>query len=250
MAILVGVDNILKEGEKRRQDRERSNIPTLYLRDGDRARIRFITDANSAARAYYHRVLRTYPSGKSFNEEIYCSQRDAEGVCDLCERNERAKIKIHFWLYVYSVLHSQQNKRLQIDETAQVWKKTKGGGYLEEVNHVVLWRSGVGKSDYILKSLANYNTKYGTLLDREYEISRLGGGLEDTVYNIVSEAPSKYPENLKAIVLPSLGDVIRGEVLTLVPEVAEKDKKQEVIQKKIEEEKMENIEVEEEEELF
>jgi len=221
MTILVGLDSIMKDGEKPRTDRiQRNKIPSFKLRDGDKARFRFITDADNIIRAYFHRIPIVFPSGKMWNEDVFCKRE--EGIeCEFCKRvdeqERKAGLKLCSWVYAYEIQHKFQNPRLQKEEDAEVWKKNKSGMYVENINKAMFWLSGVGKDKVLLKMLANLNAKYGTLLDREYEITRSGFD-KGTTYTIIPESPSAIPENIKHLNLPDLLKVVKGEILSLNPD--------------------------------
>ncbi len=218
-SLKVGLDEILKDNAAYAASKGKRNfIPTLRLADGDRARIRFITDASDVVRSFVHSIKKTSQSGKEYTETLYCPKLSEQESCDLCKAGDiNISRRMHMWLYVYEILHKFQNPAIKTNAEAEVWKKNQKGLYVEEVNKAVWWSTGEGKGQYILKALANYNTKYDTLLDREYEISRSGSGMQDTTYSITPESVSEYPDNIKAIKLPNLQEIVRGNIVSLVP---------------------------------
>ncbi len=151
---------------KERQAQFSSNF--LFIRDdGERARIRFLTGLEDFLQGMFHKP---YIDGKGY-DPVVCVETDddpptIEGmgdVCSLCElerktdTKHRPGYKYFAWVFVYTILHRNQNPYLEKDANAAKWKPVQLGKgeaaitfYKQEVNKVKLLLFGQPMFDQLL----------------------------------------------------------------------------------------------------
>lgn len=190
---------------KERQAQFSSNF--LFIRDdGERARIRFLTDIEDFLQGMFHRP---YIDGKMY-DPVVCVETDddpptIEGmgdVCSLCElerktdKQHRPGYKYFAWVFVYSILHRNQNPRLEKDSSAPKWKPVNVGKgeaavtfYKQEVNKVKLLLFGQPMFDQLLALNAGEEDEDEdfNLLARDFSLVRNGARKDNkTTYTFVA----------------------------------------------------------------
>jgi hypothetical protein len=118
------------------------------------------------------------------------------------------------WVYVYYILHPQQNPRLAETPSAQRWEPTKVGMrtmFRQDVGQVRLLLGG----KRLLDALINLHEELGGLLETDLMFIRNGArNSTDTTYSFVPTKSAEMPdEKVLAAVerLPDLEDmVLRG----------------------------------------
>lgn len=192
---ITGLD-ALKQAQER--EAKKSNYSMfLFLRDGDVARVRFMTNGAEIQTQQYHTVPtgRQSKSGKALIEDVYCGWEDGQD-CRYCgnvsQETQRSR-KMNMFVWVYEVEHADGN--------------------VDAIHAPRVWRIGGGKAGYITNFLTTYVKKYGSLTDRDYEIRRTGAGMVDTTYNILPEDKGPVSDEQKAAVskLPDLEALSKGE---------------------------------------
>jgi hypothetical protein len=178
---------------KEERSRAATAQQTLRLGDGDSAIIRFLTDGSDFVTGFFHSIREgvTRNNKPRFNL-VYCNweNEDCEWCANLDDAPRRRLMHAYVWVYVV----------------------TKADGTEEEVNAPKLLATGPGKGSYITNYFMTFVRKYGTLTDRDYEWSRKGQKMEDTVYSLTPEDKGDAPRVVtKALAtLPPLEDVVLG----------------------------------------
>ncbi len=210
MGLIKGVDAIKKaqkEVEKKMQGTSGTNF---YLKsDGDSALIRFLIDGDELIAGQFHRASKTSSrTGTTYWEEILCT---GENDCPYCNSNDPNEIATSFrfvaWIYVYEKRHDEQ-----LDDA---WEATEVNGdmkFIEKIDKPMILRHGYNLSIVI----TGIYTKYGSLIDRDFEIARIGEGLQ-TRYSILPEEKvpmSKEVEKVRKSIgkeLDSLEDLVMAK---------------------------------------
>jgi hypothetical protein len=198
MGLAKGIEAVRKaqkEVEKRKASGGGSD--NFYLKyDKDSALIRFLNDGNDMVAGQFHRIKKMSSRGKQYWDSVYCIGEDE---CDYCNGNDPDQMAKSFgfaiWVWVYEKYHEEQ-----LDED---WEARKMAGelrYVEPINKPMLLRHGYNMSIIV----TGLYTKYGSLVDRDYEITRLGTGL-DTKYSILPEDKSKRKSEVKKA-MDSIGE--------------------------------------------
>ena len=178
-------------------------IKSLRLKDGERAKIRFLTEGDEVVRALYHSV--PIPE-KTYRKEVFCRSMLGED-CELCVQQNKKNLKWHAWVYVYHILKTSipEGDNIDLDkiEIVKVGEKTY---YKQSVNDVRVLRMGPGKGKYLTNKLMTLYQTYGSLMDRDYTWIRSGAKMENTNYELLPEAPSDF-EYTEAEIPYALEDV-------------------------------------------
>lgn len=211
---------------KRAKERQsKFSSPFLFLREnGERARIRFLTDVEEFYQGMFHRP---YIDGKMY-DPVLCPEQDdnppaVEGMgeeCDLCGPDRsNPSYKYFAWVYVYHILHPNQNPRLEKDSNAPKWKAVKvgkGAGaatfYKQEVNKVKMLLFGQTIFDDLVVLSAgddeDEDSEATGLLTRDYSFVRNGARKDPkTTYTFV---PARKETDISAAVkeaIDKLGDL-------------------------------------------
>lgn len=136
----------------------------LRVKDGDRIKVRFLTEMGEWERAFYHYL-------DSF---LWCSRRPD---CRGCEAEDRPK---RIWL-------------------ANVLNRDTGKVAILQVPFS------------ISEQIQMKDAKYDTIMDRDYEVSRVGAGLTDTKYSLDWDSPRPFKAerynliDIAAAILAELG---------------------------------------------
>jgi hypothetical protein len=114
-------------------------------------------------------------------------------------------------------LHRTQNKKLETDPNAERWTVQKIGNrtfYRQDLNKVMLFRTGPGAKGYIKNAIIQFAREYDTLCDRDYKWLRTGAGRDDTKYSLIPKDPSDITDAVKeaSTSLPDLIDVVVGNI--------------------------------------
>ena len=189
MGLVKGVDAIKKAQKEVEKKMKGAGGDNFYLKsDGDSALVRFMIDGDELIAGQFHRVVKVSKNGNKYWDEMFCTGDDS---CPYCDSDDPDEIKTSFrfiaWVWVYEKRHDEQ-----LDEE---WEAKEIGGelkYIEKINKPMLFRHGYNLSIIIT---ALY-TKYGTLVDRDFEISRSGSGL-NTRYSVLPEEKSKVSAEVK-----------------------------------------------------
>lgn len=211
----------LKSLEQERQ-KKGAQVSSSELRlkgDAKIAHIRFLTDVDELEWAYFHPVLTQTRLGKKFTKEIYCMLQDDKD-CIYCAQvgldAAKVKKKIFFWVYCYGIYHLNPDAEGKWEEVEYLGEKY----YIESIKAIKLLKTGPGGEGNIEMKFVNWNKRYKTLCDRDYDWSREGSTMQDTSYDLVprEEGKKEMPEEmkkLKASLMP-LKKVIEQTKPTLV----------------------------------
>ena len=227
---------------KRAKERQAQfSSPFLFIREnGERARIRFLTDTEQFFQGMFHRPY----DGKKVDDPVVCVETDdkppvIEGmgeVCSFCEMERKTDkkqspgYKYFAWVYVYHILHTSQNPRLEKDATAPVWKSVKLGRgdaaavfYKQEVNKVKMMLFGQPLFDDLMALIAeadedaDEDADASGLLRRDFSFVRNGARKDPkTTYTFVpankesdlSEAVSKAIDGLGSLTEAALAGTV------------------------------------------
>lgn len=221
MPVITGLQALRQQMEEAQKAREqmKTSDRELKLKGGEIAHIRIVTEAPDIKTGMYHSTPAVSKNGKSYRNDVYCKSPNEE--CELCN-NEAADIKktrskMFMWVYLYYVLHSEK----RVDS----WVKIERAGmtfYKEDVNDFKYIKTGEGWGGYIVSKFLAYYQKYNTLCDRDFEWMRQGSEVNNTVYDLMPEDPSKMDDKIKAGIasLQSLDSIVKG----VAPEVKTGDK--------------------------
>lgn len=168
--------------------------------DAKIARIRFISDAEDVQSFWVHEIPKQSRLGKRFNASVYCPQMNAGEACKYCDAEDFPKRKLYFYVYCFDILHVHR-------DADKKWEKIE---YLEEsyysepVNAPLLLITGVGKGGQTEDKFLNWNKRFKTLCDRNYDWTREGLGFE-VHYDLVPESdkssePKEVAEAKKGLV--------------------------------------------------
>lgn len=223
-----GVLKGLAAARQRQEERSFSGttwVPELYLRDGDRAFVRFLSRADDSddrfGTARVHSVKKQSKKGKIYSQDVFCTRED-EGRCTLCDSEDqetkRTSDRLAVWVWIYKIWHTHQNPKLGEDDE-EAWKqiRTKSGAtfFEESIEAVQLFKKGYGNKGYIFDYFLTHFDRYGTMNDRTYEISRKGSSFNDTSYSIVpSPNESEIEDHVAtaAAKLPSIELIFKNQV--------------------------------------
>lgn len=236
MAIKYGVKSM--QASQERADEEFLSgtfIPYLRLKDdGDRARFWFVTEADEKAveegraphrllNGYFHDIPKVSKRGVRFFKTILCSLDD-EGVgqCDLCEQELARGLKFMVWVYVGGIYHKFQNTGEAKWPQRKLDRLTM---YEEKYNKYMVWQAGY----YMSQRLFDRVGRFGTLLDRPYELIRHGArNTRQVQYDLEYGEPkaiaAKIMEGAKE--LPSLEDIATGRIETMDGEESQRPSRQ------------------------
>lgn len=159
---------------------------TPRAEDAKIARIRFLTDVKDAESVWVHNVAKLSRTGKRFTEEVYCMRQEG-AECEFCH-NESSKApvkkKIMFWVYVYDILHLNNNT----DQTWQSIMYMEKKYFVEPIHDTRLLTFGPGFNNYLETKVMSWKSRFGNITDRNYEWVREGYGMKDTSYDLVPDA--------------------------------------------------------------
>ena len=201
-----GWKEMVKDKERRPQSQSIST--ELRVKDGDIAKVRFITDRSDIFWGYFHSVPKFTRTGERYSESVYCLAEDGldcpydgiEGDMSITRR------KIYFWIYVYYVLHKQQKKNGTNWESVEFEEEQM---FKETVEAPRILGTGPGMNGYIEDRFDTWFKKYKTFLDRDYLWRRKGSGMKDTLYDLVPEDKSDFDMALVKVELPDLESIIK-----------------------------------------
>ncbi len=184
---------------KTAQERRSSSSNFLFLsQDGEKAKLRFLTDMDDFVSGVFHRQM----MGKKLSDPTPCVEwmiregfhaGDPTDTCKLCDAKVPSRNQFWAYAYVYYVLHPFQNPRLEQDPDATKWVPMKVAAGAKP-----LFKQDVGKlrivlyGEQVFDSLLALFEEYTTLLDRDYTLVRNGAkGDSNTSYTFIaaSEAP-------------------------------------------------------------
>lgn len=184
-------------------------------------KIRFLTDVNEFEWAYFHSVPTATRTGKRFRRMVYCLQQDGQD-CQFCGSNDeeirKASKRLFFWVWNYEYYHKEQ-------DADKKWKKVEYLGdiyFVEPVNKPMILDTGPGQAGTIELKFMQWAKRFKTYTDRDYDWSRQGTEMKDTIYDLVprddgktkmSEEIRKASENLDPLskVIERLKPVVAGE---------------------------------------
>jgi hypothetical protein len=228
MSLVKGIDAIKKAQKEVEKKMKGTGGDNFYLKsDGDSALIRFLTNGDELIAGQFHRVSKMSNNGNKYWDEMFCSGDDD---CPYCNSDEPDEIKTSFrfiaWVWVHEKRHEEQ-----LDEEWEAKEVDDELKYIEKINKPMLFRHGYNLSIIIT---ALY-TKYGSLIDRDFEIARSGSGL-NTRYSVLPEEKSKMPAEVKTA-RESIGKDLKG----LEEIVLDKAKEKEHVKDIMEEDTLEEV---------
>jgi hypothetical protein len=207
---------------KRQRERQAQfSNPYLFLRDNDdQARIRFLEEPKEGLfSGVFHRP---FTKGKLQNP-VVCVEQDndtptVEGMaedCPLCATEDSPGLKFFLWVYVYHILHPNQNPALEKDASAPKWQAVKVGKgessrtmFKQDVNKVKVLLGGPRLKD-LLDEVEQAAAEEGeNLLVSDYKFIRHGSrGDSDTTYVFRAvKNSSKLKKEVKEAI-DKLGDI-------------------------------------------
>lgn len=190
-------------------------FPRLFLSQGDRARFHFLADGGPGDPYLLSARFHSVPvPDRQWGREVICldSLTDGEEICPLCQAGNTEMVsRFGVWGYVHFILHTGDNP----DEESTPWKQVKVDGrimFKETVDQPLLIRMGIGKEMAWFGQFKAMWTKYGTLLDRLYELKRTGSKL-DTEYHLEMSKeislPAEKAKTAREAIVP-VEDVFRA----------------------------------------
>jgi len=196
--------------KKKAKEREAQFKPGrfVYLKEDERARIRFLTDADDFVHGVFHQPT---VNSKPLDPVLCIDDRGAPDdipvpdVCPICEHStgnwqDAARQQFFAWVFVYYVLHPKQNpKAAESDDAKKTWTPVTVGQrtmFKQDINGVRLLKGGP-------KMLEDLEILYGelsTLLGQDFSFIRSGSGL-DTTYTFIpsGKQTADKPEVVKAV---------------------------------------------------
>jgi len=222
--MLKGVSKIKERAKEAQSMSGKNRIRWLNIGDGEVALLRFVTDKDDIIQAEMHSVKRMTPRGERFSK-TYCKSQD-NMACEYCAQGISTGPMLFAWVYVYEIMHRQQNQRLTTDPNAAKWERIEVRDipyFKEEVEGLMVFKTGPGKDQKYRNMLVNLSEEYGTLSDRDYKWVRTGSTKETTDYSLVPRDPKKTKKEVieASKDLPDLGDVISGKIKSLGQEAQE-----------------------------
>ena len=207
---------------KRQRERQAQfSNPYLFLRDNDdQARIRFLEEPKDGLfSGVFHRP---FTKGKLQNPVI-CVEQDMEppsmeGMtedCPLCATEDNPGLKFFLWVYVYHILHPNQNPALEKDATAPKWQAVKVGKgegsrtmFKQDVNKVKVLLGGKRLKDLLDEIEEAAGEDDETLLSQDYKFIRHGSrGDSDTTYTFRAVKKSGTLKKEVKEAIDKLGDI-------------------------------------------
>lgn len=178
--------------------------PFVYLRDdGEKARLRFLSDMDGFFSGVFHRP---WVKGR-LQSPVVCVEQDDnpptfEGMtekCDLCGPEENPRLQFFAPVFVYYILHPHQNPALEKDASAPKWQAVKVKGetkFKQDVQKVKVLLGGKRIWDSLL-ALEEESEGDG-LLGRDYTFVRNGARRSsDTTYAFVPGKDSKLTKEVE-----------------------------------------------------
>lgn len=232
--MLEGIGKIKQKTQELEDIVGKDRIIALGLQDGESVVLRFLTDTDGIIKDKIHEVEEMSPMGKSWRK--YRCTKDDTGICQYCSKGETPTWILYLWSYVYYVLHTTQNPKLNDNPDADKWAPVKVGShtmYKEDVNSPRVFRSKLGGRDKVIeKAFIEFADEYGTWCDRDYKWARKGKSL-DTTYILMPKDKSEMSDEIKIVKesLPKLSDYVLGKVRffdqegEIEEEIEEKSKK-------------------------
>lgn len=216
-----GLKDILDDLRKRTF--QRSDV-YLAIQDKEAARIRILDEADLIESAYFHRVPRRTPSGKTFTDEVICLEDD---TCEYCMSNDPALqgLKTRLFVNVWVFEIRKPSGQTIVDASSYD---------TEQIGATKILRFGVGWQNYLVTMFANFYTLNGTLCDRDFWWVRTGARL-DTTFQLVPLEPSQTPaevteakSQVKPIVeyVESLREAVRSKPQAQPQEEAPKERRE------------------------
>ena len=181
-----GLDYLAKERD--RHAFKGSGIKKLWLtRDGDIAKFRILTDGNDIFTHLFHEVAMSSQRGKNFTKDVLCTRQlddeaefvDGVEACQYCSAGSFPKPKGVLLVYVEVIAH----RYLPKDQEGKWAKVTRGSQvfYVEKVGELRLWLI----RNRIVDMVADKFGELGTLVDRPWELKRMGETGEGPVQYIL-----------------------------------------------------------------
>jgi len=212
----TGFDSMERDSKNRSFD-----SPYLRVRAGDIAVIRFITDINDMEWGYFHEVkTRNRLGDREFTDDVWCKMQDEER-CECCESTDpkarKVKVRMFFNIFVFGILHKEQ------DQDGK-WQQVNYAGsryWYEKMEQFKVLKTGPGSQGNIrekikawAKRAANADFPDGTLINKMYDWTRQGSGL-DTIYDLILRdgAVKEIPQAAKDMIptLLPLSAYMKGE---------------------------------------
>jgi hypothetical protein len=199
----TGYESMKKHIAQQVAQKKSSYVPEFWLKDGEEAGIRILTEPICI---FSHRLMRP---GRKVPDMLTCLEGTGQ-LCPLCEAGQKAYPRQ--WQAVYAV----------IDRRKEEWVDKQGTKHRHQ-NRVKLWRAG----QRIAGLLEKKQSKFGDLRNYELEISRTGTAF-NTMYSI--EVGNKQPLTAAEKEARDKFDIIkviqpktRSELLALIGGVAEEE---------------------------
>ena len=202
---------------------------TLRIRDGEMALYTFLQELLDGDCSFFHTVPEETPNGKIAYPSVYCERNENENGpvvgadCVNCNSTNREvrirRKKYHYWVYVYSIYHKEQNPAVGQYQDAVEWTLTNVGRrqyFCETLNKPQLlqlsntmWSS----LDNLVSSMENESDMVGQTF--RYDHIKDANGRH--AYMLVISGMNIDAVNSADIVgmksaLPDLEDVLSGQI--------------------------------------
>ena len=156
----------------------------LLKQDAKIAKIRFITPLDQMFWAFFHSQPKATRMGKMWYENVYCLRQDQKD-CQYCDQVgsdlAKARRRLFFWVYTYGIYFIKQDKDGKRTPVAYLGENY----FYSPVNDFRILETGPGQNDMIWNKLEKTEKRFQTLLDRDYDWSREGSTMNDTLYDLV-----------------------------------------------------------------
>jgi len=204
-------DRFKKQAETQTQQ---SYIRQLKLGEGEKAWFRFMSSGEDDDHRLEDFYAHPIKDDNGRYTEAFCMMDQPGGTCQHC-LTDKPKMRFGVWVWVNYVLRKRQNPSLEKNPNAKPWKKVKYKDelyYQQLIDDVRLFVRGPGKGRYLWNQLVKHAEDFGTLMDREYLLTRTGDGLDSTYTILPTNETSKLTEKQVEIYrqLPSVTDVMSG----------------------------------------
>ena len=236
MSLAKGIKTMKDTQKKIQASMKASGGRYIGIGDTESFLFRFMLNEDSIINGYFHRVPMEQ-SDRKWTQDTLCLGDD----CPYCSSDDanisKKSYKFLTWVWVYYKLHTNPDDEGKWEPV----ERDEGTFYQEKIDKAMILKQGY----YFSRLLTAIYAKYHSLIDRDYDCTRTGTGL-DTSYSLFPEDKKVMPKKVKAAIkeLDSIESIIDGDKSDSKPKPKPKSKKKAIA----EEEEVEEEEVEEDEE--
>lgn len=191
----------------------------IFINDTESYLFRFMLDGDDIVSGYFHRVPQTR-GDKSWFQEVPCEDKECAYCSSKDEDVKKRTYRFLTWIWVYHIDHVEQDEDGKWEEV----EKEDGIFYREIVGEPKIQKSGY----FVSKLITAIYSKYGTLIDRDFECTRQGEGLK-TTYSMFPEDKKVMSKKIKDAIkkLPDLEEIALGKAKEEVEEEVEEEEEEE-----------------------